>query len=176
MDATHLHLLVNHLPILGTFLALPLLVLALWRRNEPWVLGAAVFLLFLGGAGAVVADESGDIAHEQVEDLAGVNRSQIREHEERAEVAVPMGVVTGLVGLGLLGWALKKRATPPLGVGALLVLSTVSAGVMAWTGQAGGLIRHSELGTNVSASAGAHGDKARAAGGEVAEGAADEDD
>jgi len=145
MDATHLHLIVNHLPIMGSFLAVPVLILALWRRQEPYVFAAAALLLALGGVGAVVADQTGDRAEEAVEDLPGVSEHLIHEHEERAEVAVPLAVVTGLAGLAVLGWSLRRREVSLPAGGVVLVLAVATAGVAAWTGQAGGLIRHTEL-------------------------------
>ena len=34
MNATHLHLMLNHIPVLGTVFGLGLLVFALWRKSE----------------------------------------------------------------------------------------------------------------------------------------------
>ncbi|NOY24271.1 MAG: hypothetical protein GXP62_00200 [Oligoflexia bacterium] len=152
MDATHLHLLVNHLPILGSFFAVPLLVLALWKRQDPWVFAAAALLLFIGGAGAIVADQTGDGAKERVEQLPGVTKALIHEHEERADVAVPLSVVTGLAGLVVFGWSLKRRQVHLAAGGAVLVLAIATSAVTAWTGLAGGLIRHTEIRDGASAS------------------------
>lgn len=145
MDATHLHLLVNHLPILGTFFALPLLLLALWRRAEPWLFVGATLLLLAAAGGAVVAEESGEGAEETVEHLPGVSEALIHEHEERAEVATPLAVVTGLAALGVAVFSLKRRQTWLPGGAVVLLLTGATAGAMAWVGQSGGLIRHTEL-------------------------------
>ena len=145
MDDTHLHLLVNHLPILGSFFALPLLLLALWRRQEPWLFAGAALLLLIGGGAAVVAEESGEGAEEAVEHLPGVSEALIHEHEERAEIATPLGVVTGLVALGVTAFSLRRRQTWLPGGVVVLLLTGATAGTMAWVGQSGGLIRHTEL-------------------------------
>jgi peptidoglycan/LPS O-acetylase OafA/YrhL len=167
MDATHLHLLVNHLPILGSFFALPLLVLALWRRQEPWLFAGAALLLLIGGAAGVVAEESGEGAEEAVEHLAGVSEALIHEHEERAEVATPLAVITGLAALGVAALSLRRRATWLPGGAVVLLLTGVTAGTMAWVGQSGGLIRHTELrdpssnagGPSTPALSGEHGER-----------------
>ncbi len=146
MDATHLHLLVNHLPIVGTFLALPLLVLALLRRADAGALHAAALVLVLAGAGAIVAEETGESAEERVEHLAGTDEGALETHEERAEVATPVAVVTALLAIA----AVAARALRPGLAGTVATVVTLasaigSAGTMAWVGQSGGLIRHPEL-------------------------------
>lgn len=145
MTPTHLHLLVNHLPIIGAFLALPLLLIALWRRTELGALLGAVLVLALAASGAVVADQTGEGAEHEVEELPGVSETLIHEHEERAEIAMPISLVTAVAGLGLLAWSWRRGETPRMGAGGLLVAATVSAGAMAWTGWAGGQIRHTEI-------------------------------
>ena len=45
MDATHLHLMLNHIPVLGTAFGLGLLVFALWRKSEEVKMAALGFFL-----------------------------------------------------------------------------------------------------------------------------------
>ena len=122
MDPVHAHLLINHLPIFAPMLALPLLAIAIWRRQDVVALLGAVVLLVAGGGGAV-----------------------LDEHEERAEIAVVLAVVTALGGVGTLGWAWRRGSTPVPAAGALLVATMATSGAMAWAGVAGGQIRHSEI-------------------------------
>jgi hypothetical protein len=146
MDATHLHLVVNHLPIVGTFLALPLLLLALVRRADAGALHAAALVLVLAGGGAVVAKESGQRAEEAVEHLVGTDEAALQTHEERAEVAVPLSVVTALLALGTVAArAWRPGVASTVATVVTLAAAAGSAGAMAWVGQSGGLIRHSEL-------------------------------
>lgn len=174
MDATHLHLLVNHLPILGSFFALPLLALALWRRREPWLLAGAVLLLVVAAGGAVVAEESGEGAEEAVEHLPGVDEAMIHDHEERAEVAVPLAVVTALAGLVAAAWSLRRGTVFLPAGGAVLALTLASAGAMAWVGQSGGVIRHTEIRAEAGGVAG--GPEANRGGRRYGEGEDGEDD
>ena len=55
MDPAHLHLMVNHLPILGSMLSLPLIGIAAWRRTEKGPTLAYATQLTLGALGAVVS-------------------------------------------------------------------------------------------------------------------------
>ncbi len=163
MNPAHLHLLVNHFPIIGTYLALPLLVLALVRRADRGALYALVLVLVISGAGAVAANLSGDPAEARVEDLPSVSKHWIDVHSDRADDATIIAVVTAVGALGLLGWTIRRGSTPIVGLGVLGFLTTLSAGAMAWTGVAGGQIHHGELreaGDNTS-NASEHGGKGR---------------
>ena len=87
MNAVHLHLAINHLPIGGALLSVPLVVLALAFRNERGFLIAATLALTLTGAGALAAMQTGEPAEDAIEHLPGVAESLIDAHEERAEIA-----------------------------------------------------------------------------------------
>lgn len=145
MNDAHLHLLVNHLPIVGAVFSVALVALALFMPKERGALRAAVLLLVLTGGGAVAAQLTGEPAEEVVEELAGVDESQIHEHEERAEAALVISLITAALGIGVLVMNERKGAVPAAASGLLLVASLASAGAMGWTGQAGGPIRHSEI-------------------------------
>jgi hypothetical protein len=79
MTPVHLHLLVNHLPIVGTMLGVPLLLVALWRRAELGVAVAAALVLGLSGAGAIVAEESGEEAEHVAERLPDVHEAELNK-------------------------------------------------------------------------------------------------
>ena len=158
MDPTHLHLLVNHLPIVGTFLGVALMILALVRRTDAGALHAAALVLVLAGAGAVVAEESGEGAEEMVEDLAGTDEAALHVHEERAEVATPLALLTALFAAGaVVTRALRPGTLSTAATVLTLASAAASSGVMAWVGQSGGLIRHSELRGTPPATAPGHG-------------------
>lgn len=142
MNDAHLHLLVNHLPIVGSLLSVPLIALALWRR-ERGAMTAAVLALAFTGLGAGAALWTGEPAEEFVEHrVAGVDEGLVHEHEERAEVATALAALAAAAGIGVL--ALGSSAPKLAGYG-LLALSIASAGGMAWTGASGGPIRHDEI-------------------------------
>lgn len=144
MTAPEVHLLLNHVPVLGTIFGLLLLSLAALRRSEELKrLGLLVFVL----VGLCVAPVylSGERAEDVVEDLPGVHESMIEEHEDSATFAA--------IGSGLLGvfslWGLwscrRERSLPRWLVTTVLTLAIVVAGIMARTAQLGGQIVHQEL-------------------------------
>jgi hypothetical protein len=152
MTPVHLHLLITHLPIAGTFLGIPLLVLALLRRSDVGAAIAAALVLGLSAAGAVIAEESGEGAEHTAEGLpeepghVGVTETLIEDHEERAELAVPLAVVTALLAMGAAGARVWRPGTiATVAAGAALTATLASAGAMALVGQSGGRIRHTEV-------------------------------
>jgi len=156
MNAAHLHLVINHLPIVGALLSVPLVILALAFRAERGLLTAAAVTLTLTGAGALAALQTGEPAEEVVEHLPEVAETLIHEHEERAEVATGLAVATAVGALALFGMTVRRGA--PLRapwVAALLAATIATSGAMAWTGTAGGVIRHIEIRSDATVAAAA---------------------
>ncbi len=146
MSTLHLHLLVNHLPIVGAILGVPLLALALLRRRDPGALYAAAMVLVVAGITAVIAEQTGEGAEESAERLPGVSETAMEIHEERAEVATPIAVVAALMAIGSVALARWRPGTMATAATvATFVVNLGSAGAMAWTGQSGGWIRHTEV-------------------------------
>lgn len=147
MDAlfsgAHLHLLVNHVPILGAIFALGLLVASyIWA---PDVLRRTAFVVLIGTAlAAAASDLSGDPAEEAIKGFPGVSRERIHEHESAAEKAY---IAAGIVGVLALGALVKWRRVPvPAGATATILVGTaLVSGLMAYTGLLGGRVRHTEV-------------------------------
>jgi uncharacterized membrane protein len=143
MSIVHLHLILNHFPIVGAVLGVLLLGVAWLRRSDD--LGKAAMGLFvLLGMLSVVVFLTGEPAEEAVEALPGISESLMERHEEAAVVAtIGMSVagVLSLVGLGLYrGRPLARWVTP-----AMLVVALGAAGLMGYTASLGGMIRHTEI-------------------------------
>jgi hypothetical protein len=143
MNAAHLHLMLNHVPVVGTLIVLPLLAWAIHRRSAELLRVVLATFVAIGVAGAVVY-LTGEPAEEVVEHLAGVVHTSIEAHEDAARVSLRL---TG--GLGLLGlvglWRLRAGARTPR----WLVVSAVAGAMvvmisLGWTASLGGLIRHPE--------------------------------
>ncbi|MBK7976196.1 MAG: hypothetical protein IPK07_23955 [Deltaproteobacteria bacterium] len=146
MNAAHVHLLVNHLPIVGATLAVPLLVLAAMMPRQRGLVVSVAVILTLAAGGAGLALVSGDAAGEIVESLPGVREGDIETHEERAEVAMVFAVVAALASLAAAGLEIDRGTPAPrLAVLALLGLALANVGAMTWTGASGGVIRHTEI-------------------------------
>lgn len=149
MNAAHLHLALNHLPVVTTLIALILLAVAVaWRSDGLLRTGAAVAL----GAALVTAPAylSGEPAEEQIEKMSGVSEDTIERHEEAAEAAA---VAVALLGLAAAGCLLRFRGTPiPRRVAvALLVVALVATALFGRAANLGGEIRHPEIRADAAA-------------------------
>ncbi|HYR11541.1 MAG TPA: hypothetical protein VEQ60_27410 [Longimicrobium sp.] len=143
MSTVHLHLLLNHVPVIGTIIGLFLLAWAVFRKDQG--LARATLALFaVLAVVALVTFLTGEPAEEAVEGLAGVSEGTIERHEEAALLAtIALGVV-GAASLSALVW-FRRRALPRRVMTLMLALAPVPAAAMAWTANLGGQIRHSEL-------------------------------
>lgn len=143
MSATHLHLVMNHLPILGVPFGIALLSAGVLRHSRE-LKQAALATFALAALFAVPVYLSGEPAEEAVEHRPGVSKSLLERHEDLALVSLISVSLLGIVSLGaLVGF--RGREAPGAVLAVILVLSLASAGSLALTGAAGGGIRHDEI-------------------------------
>lgn len=153
MNGAHLHLLVNHVPVLGLFFGLALLVAALWRRSTE-LTRTSLVIFVLTAVAAIVVYLTGEPAEDSVEGLADVTKTMIGRHESAALAAtIGVGVLGGFALLGLAGFR-RLAAIPRWFTSSSLVLAIVTAGMMGWTANLGGQIRHTEIRAGAPAAGG----------------------
>lgn len=143
MSVIHLHLLLNHVPVIGTFFVALVLAVAIWRRNDGMA-KLGLFMMVGIGLVAVAVYFTGEPAEEAVEKLAGVAEGMIHEHEEAAELAFIGSSAAGVLALALLAWSRGKQLRRSLASMALVAVLAV-AGLMTRTANLGGQIRHTEI-------------------------------
>ena len=143
MNGAHLHLLLNHLPVVGTLGCVLLLAVAAARKS-PELTKVSLGMLVLVAIAGAAAYLTGEPAEEAVEHAAGVSEGLIERHEEAAMVALVLLGIVGLVALGGLV-AFRRRAMPRSVAMAALVATLIPAGAMAYTANLGGQIRHAEI-------------------------------
>lgn len=143
MNGAHLHLLLNHTPILGSLFGLVLLLVALLRR-QPVLLKAGLVTLLVAAALAIPANMSGEEAEEVVEHYPGVTRGLIHAHEEAAELALWALELTGALAMLSLLLLARGHARAALLTRLTLAGAFISFGLMARAGSLGGQIMHPE--------------------------------
>lgn len=150
MNYAHLHLLLNHFPIIGTIIALGLFVVSFFGKNQD--LRRAAYITFVGiGLITIPTFLSGFGAQEMIKGPA-VSDALVRRHESSALLSMWFIVITGALALVGLWQAQKKTSGPPRGnVVAVLIFSLLSVILIARTGNTGGDIRHPEDVTGTSA-------------------------
>lgn len=145
MDAVHIHLLLNHLPVISTIFAVPLFAYALLRKSDEMKRLSLIILVFAAVV-AIPVYLTGEPAEEAVENLAGVSHSIIEEHEDAAKISMIFLMMTGVLSLaGLFLMRTKKAFVAGWFVLISLLFSVISAGLIARTANLGGQIRHSEI-------------------------------
>lgn len=144
MDATHIHLLLNHFPIIGTLIGGMILIAGLLRK-EPLLQLTGLATLFVVSLVAVPVFLTGDGAEEAVEHLPGVSESIIHQHEEWAEATIWLIGGMGLLAIASFAaiWRQMKFATHATLV--VLLLTVASFAMVAKTANLGGQIRHTEI-------------------------------
>ena len=144
MNWAHLHLLINHIPVLGTVFGTLLLVFGMVKKNEA-IKRVSLGIFVIIAVATVPVYFTGEPAEEIVEHLPGVEEPIIEEHEEAALISFIAVGILGVAAIGVL-WRYRHADTiPKRFVIAGLILSIVVFGLMAWTADLGGKIRHSEI-------------------------------
>lgn len=145
MDAVHIHLVVNHTPVILVASSLVLLFISVFNK-KPDYRTIAFSGLLIAAIFSIVAFESGGDAEDVVEELAGVTHDAIENHEHAADTARWMMIVLGVAGLaGLTFFRDDERRGFQLFLYSSILISIVAIGYLIYTSYLGGLIRHTEL-------------------------------
>ena len=143
MSLLHMHLLLNHFPVIGTIIVIALLGVAIvWRNNS--VARVSLGLLASLGVMALLVYFTGEPAEESIEHLPGFSEAITERHEEFALVATIVLASVGTLALGAL-LVLRKRPIPKWVTLSAFALSLVAGGMMGYTAMLGGQVRHTEV-------------------------------
>lgn len=143
MNAAEVHLMVNHIPVLGTLVVAGLLAYALARDEEP-VVRAALWLLVVVGLMGVVTYLTGEPAEEVVEDVVGVSESIIESHQDFALWGLIATVVATLAAVVVL-FVRRGKAVGRRNAWLVLVLTLGAFATLSYTAYLGGRINHPEI-------------------------------
>lgn len=144
MSGVHLHLLLNHAPVIGTIGSLLLLLVALFRRSDDLrraAFGAFILVALL----TIPVYLSGEPAEDAVRGLQDVPRAMVHEHEEAALFGMISASLSGVLALVAFVMDTKRGGMHRPTAIALLIVALWSTSVLARVGYLGGLIRHSEI-------------------------------
>ncbi len=147
MNDAHLHLVVNHFPIIGTILGLGILVIGIILKNNT-VKSTAYALFVVAAVFAAFSMGTGEGAEELVEDMPSVGKQIIHEHEEMAEKLAIVLYVLGVISLAGLFLNYKKNSKAQLVSYVVLIVAIVGVFFAQQTGTTGGEIRHTEIRAN----------------------------
>ena len=143
----HIHVLLNHLPVIGLAMAILALALALMHHSRKTEI-VALILVFVAAASAWPVVFAGQRAYKPVRELTDDDGTAwLDTHMERAEKVAPAFYALALLAAAALAAPHKwPRTTRPLAI-ATLALAVLGEGAGGWIALAGGQIRHPEFRT-----------------------------
>lgn len=150
MNWAHIHLILTHIPVLGVLAGTAILLAGLVLRNTPTVRAAWVAFI-VAGLAAIPVYFTGEPAEEMIEGLVGGSETIIEQHEQAALYAfIAAGILGALAVGGMMLWWKAEQVPVPATI-VVLVLAAVVSGLMTWTANLGGEIRHTEVRGTASA-------------------------
>jgi len=144
MNAAHLHIILNHFPIVGLVFSAIILTAAHLRRSEELARVGAACLIFLAVV-SIAAYLTGKSAEEVVEHMPGISQNLVEAHAEAAFYALVLLELLGIIAAYGLFTSLPPKAVPRWLLPTLQVLSLVAIIWVAWTSHLGGRIAHPEV-------------------------------
>jgi len=144
MNWIHLHLALNHVPVLGTFFVGLLLATAILKKNEElkrlslsWMVGLAVI--------SIPIKFTGDFAFEMTQNAPWLQNDLAMAHEKSADQATTGMFLLGLAAFVALFAGRRKPQIPRWATIVTVVLVMLTFALMARTSQLGGQLRHPEI-------------------------------
>jgi len=140
----HQHLLLNHSPIIGSFIALALFIVAIIIKKDD-LKKASLVIFAVIALFAIPAYTSGHAALAVIQNQPDVSMPAADVHQGVALMAVIFMELTGAFAWMAL-WQFRRRSRPAEWIlSVVLLFSIATAGLLVITGNSGGEIRHSEI-------------------------------
>ncbi len=145
MSTAHMHLLLNHIPILGTFFGIILLFLGLTKKSKTLQKsGLATFVIV--GLITIPAFLTGEGAEHATEHFVGSSHAMIHEHEELGEKGLILALILAFASAIFWWFLARNRHIHYLkALWSILIVAILSFILMALIGNHGGKIRRPEL-------------------------------
>jgi len=144
MNAAHVHLLLNHVPVLGSPFCLLVLLFGLLRKSDE-VVRAGLLGLVLVALLTAPAYLSGEGAEDVVRPLAGVSTLLMAEHEAAALPAMLTVEGVGVLALAGLVIGRRERRMPGRLLVTVIAGSALACALLARAANLGGQVHHPEL-------------------------------
>lgn len=144
MNDAHLHMVVNHFPIIGTILGLGILITGIFLNNNS-VKNTAYALFIVAALFALASMATGDGAEEMVEDMPNIGKRIIHEHEEIAEKLAIVLYLLGAVSIMGIILNIKNHSKAKFISIVAVIIAIAGVYISILVGTSGGEIRHTEI-------------------------------
>ncbi len=148
MNQAHLHMVLNHFPIIGLMFGIGVLIYGIIKKHTILVNTAYVIFIIcmiMGKATMMTGEGAEEIAEE-----LGISHDLIHEHEEMAETFMKLLYVLGILSVAGLVVNSKKHAKAFILSLIILILAISTSILSIKVGNSGGEIRHTEIRTKDS--------------------------
>ena len=146
INGAYLHLVVNHIPVVGFPICFLVLLAGRLRKSrellQVGLVGVVLIALLTG-----IAWKSGGAAAHVLTHYPGVTvtKEQIHPHAEAGEDGAVMAGVLGALAI-LSGWFVRRSEDAPKALVGFMILGTFAISLwMGYVAHLGGLIRHPEI-------------------------------
>ncbi len=144
MNWAHVHLIINHVPVIGVLGVILLLAYALARKSEELKMVSFGFLVLIALMTLAVYF-TGEGAADVAKKIPGVTQAFIDRHEEMADLALVLTELLGVLALAGLIVLRRTSSIPKWLAVVVLLVSLITAAVVGLTANLGGQIRHTEI-------------------------------
>lgn len=144
MNDAHLHLLINHFPIIGMIIGIGIHITGIALKNNS-LKNTAYVLYIISAISGFLAMQSGEKAEEFTENLQGFSEDFMHRHEELAETFALVLYITAAMALGSIIAQIKKYRFAALLSYITLAIAIFATVLAKGVGTSGGEIRHTEI-------------------------------
>ena len=146
MDELHLHLVVNHLPIIFPIVGIIILLIGILSKSEVTNRNAYVIFI-LGAITSFAAMQTGENAENSATQIAGLSENLIEIHEEVSEIFSTLTYVLGGISLVALFLSFRNSVVSKYAPFVAGILAVVCLFFAQKVGTTGGEIKHTEIRT-----------------------------
>jgi uncharacterized membrane protein len=148
MTDAHLHLVVNHFPIIGTIFGLGILIAGMLKHNIS-IKNTAYCLFIVSAITAFLSMYTGEGAEHMVKDMPDIGMKVIHEHEDWAEKLASVLYLLGVISIAGIVAHRRNFYQSKLVAFMALTVAIVAVILAKSVGTSGGEIRHTEIRENV---------------------------
>lgn len=149
MNYAHLHLILNHFPVIGTIIGLVVIVIGLIRKNDTLIKTGLISFILMALV-TIPVFLTGEPAEEIVEKVVGTSEAIMERHEEEAKFSLIAMEILGAISLFTMIISKKLQNLSKMLTLTAAIVAFLVVGMMGWTANLGGQIRHSEIRTGAS--------------------------
>lgn len=144
MSIPHVHIMLNHIPVIGVLFCSLLFIISVILKNIQFQ-RISMVLLLLVALSAIPVFLTGEPTEHVIEDIPTVSEQYIEEHEKSAIASLIVMEILG--GLSLLGLILSRKQNSLNGFvkNGVIIVSLAASLLFAYTAYLGGHIRHTEI-------------------------------